>query len=292
MTIEFLANSEWGPSLGRGLTRWLSRQAAYRLAEILADAVVARRGSRQVRAVRSNLAVVRGCEQSDPTLDAGVRSVFRNAARGYVDLFRAIDAGPEALVRACRWDPAVEECLKRVRKRGKGAILVAPHTAGFDIGLLTIAGHGVSVQGLAIANPRSGYRAQNHLRMQYGLEITPISMASLRAAIRRLRSGGIVLTGVDRPMGDGVPVTFFGRRTVLPVGHVRLAQETGAPLVFVASRIVGEGEYLAFGGDVLMPDLPPTKAGLMDLAQEIVARMETVISQRPEEWLMFFPVWP
>jgi KDO2-lipid IV(A) lauroyltransferase len=101
----------------------------------------------------------------------------------------------------------------------------------------------------------------------------------------------MVLTGVDRPLGEGMPLTFFGRRAVLPVGHVRLAQETGAALVFAASRVLDEGRYLAFGGEVLLPDDGASKDGLRVLAQRVVASMEAVISERPTEWLMFFPVW-
>ena len=101
----------------------------------------------------------------------------------------------------------------------------------------------------------------------------------------------MVLTGVDRPLGEGLPLTFFGRRAVLPVGHVRLAQETGAALVFAASRILDRGRYLAFGGEVLLPEDGASKEGVRVLAQAVVDRMEAVITERPDEWLMFFPVW-
>jgi KDO2-lipid IV(A) lauroyltransferase len=291
MTVEFLANSEWGPGLGRGLTRRLSRGAANRLARWLADALVATPGSRQARAVRGNLAVVCGREASDPVIRDLTRRVFRNAAQSYVDLFRAMNGGHEALAQAFRWDPACESSLRVLREIGRGAIIVAPHTVGFDIGLLTLASHGMAVQALSIANPRGSYQVQNRMRLEYGIEITPISTGSLRSAIRRLRSGGFVLTGVDRPLGEGIPLTFFGREVRMSVGHVRLAQETGAPIVFVASRADGEGQYVAFGGDLLEAEQPPTKDGLRRLAQAVVSRMEAVISARPDEWLMFYPLW-
>jgi len=291
MTIELIAHSVWGPHLGRGIARWLPRGTAYRLADGLADLVAARRRSVQVKAVRQNLATVRGREESDSRLEKDVRNVFRNAARGYVDLFRAMARGPHALAEACIWDPSLERGLKAAQDRGNGVILIAPHTCGFDIGMLTLAEHGLSVQALSIARPKGSYRSQNQLRERYGLEVTPIAIGSLRAAVRRLRAGGMVLTGVDRPLGEGLPLTFFGRRAVLPVGHVRLAQETGAALVFAASRILDRGRYLAFGGEVLLTEDGAAKEGVRVLAQAVVDRMEAVITERPDEWLMFFPVW-
>ena len=291
MTVEFLANSELGPVLGRGLTRWLPGRAANRLARGRADARLASPTSRQARAVRANLAVVCGREASDPVIGDLTRRVFRNAAQSYVELFRAMNGGHEALSQVFRWDPAFESSLRALREGGRGAIIVAPHTVGFDIGLLTLASHGMAVQALSIANPRGSYRVQNRMRLEYGIEITPISTGSLRAAIRRLRSGGLVLTGVDRPLGEGIPLTFFGREARMSVGHARLAQETGAPIVFVASRAAGEGRYVAFGGEALEAERPPTKDGLRRLAQAVVSRMEAVISARPDEWMMFYPRW-
>jgi lauroyl/myristoyl acyltransferase len=135
----------------------------------------------------------------------------------------------------------------------------------------------------------------NDLRRAHGIDITPISTATLRRAIRTLRAGGIVAIAADLPAraaADGAELTFFGRRTHLLVGHARLALCTGSQMVVGASVRVGRDAYRA--EMAVVPQLSPSGDRDRDQtawAQASVAMLERFIRQAPEQWLMPQPVW-
>ena len=99
-------------------------------------------------------------------------------------------------------------------------------------------------------------RATSHSRYCPGLPPRAATMCKTRSAARgasishrsacqpcarpcaRLRSGGLVSTGVDRPdpTSAGEPLTFFGQPAYLPTGHVRLALQANAPIAVAMVR--------------------------------------------------------
>jgi lauroyl/myristoyl acyltransferase len=125
------------------------------------------------------------------------------------------------------------------------------------------------------------------------LNVTPISTASLRQAYHRLKSGGFVLTGVDRPDTGGEELSFFGRPVVLPIGHARLAIRTGARLMVLAVQKALPDTYQVVGSDLIdLEESDGTRKDSCKLAQEVLDQIEHYIKQRPSEWMMFIPVWP
>ncbi len=293
MNLIDLANSVLGPLTGMLLARLLPARILYPLADRAAHATARRRGRPIVEAIRGNQAVVRGLAPGDPFLEAAAEAVLVHAARGYVDLFRALARGRQAMIDACTMLPELEQALERGRADGRGTVAVSAHLSCFDMLLLTLAARGYEVQGLSYAEPRGSYRVQNRLRRQSGLILTPISPASLRMAFGRLRRGGIVLTGVDRPEPKGEVLTFFGRPARLPVGHARLAIRTRARIVVGAMRSAGLGHYeAAHLGTVDPEEMGSSGRDPRAVSEAVLALLEAAIRARPEEWLMFFPVWP
>jgi KDO2-lipid IV(A) lauroyltransferase len=166
--------------------------------------------------------------------------------------------------------------------------------SNFDLLGLSMGVQGLPIQVLSLANPQAGFHLLNYLRATAGFEVTPITPESLRAAIRRLKSGGIVLTGVDRPIPeDRELVEFFGRPAYLPVGPVRLALMTGA-LVIMASCYYepDEGYGLKVTGPLEMIRTGDRKRDLMTNVRRVVDILEQHVRARPEQWMMFHPVWP
>lgn len=293
MNLVDLANSRLGPPLGILLARVLPGRTAYRLADSMAAATARRAELPVVHAVRSNQAVVRGLAYDHPELGLAVEQVLRNAARGYVDLFRAMAGGPEALVSSCEADDSLMTLLDRGLARGRGVIAVSAHMSCFDMFLLSLAARGYQAQALSYADPKGSYRVQNTLRRRYGLDLTPISPHALRSAMRWLRDGGLVLTGVDRPAPEGEELDFFGRKARLPIGHARLSIHTGAPILVGVVQSAGDHRYRVLGKALIDPKEEALERGdAVPLAQRAIAVLEDCIRGRPEEWLMFFPVWP
>ncbi|MGH2606731.1 MAG: hypothetical protein ACRDG5_09080, partial [Anaerolineales bacterium] len=210
------------PPLGLLAIRVLPPRVSYLLAESVMGAVAARRRSPLFRAVEANQSIVRGLTPGDPRLDRAVREVFLEAGRGYVDWFRSLALGPSALPGMVELSPVVQEVM-----RGRGAMLVGAHMNGFNLAMLRLSQDPSGVLALTLPDLSGTHGLENALRRRFGLAAFPISVAALRRALRMLQAGGKVLTAVDRPYPEGRPLTFFGRRARLPVGHVRLAARAG-----------------------------------------------------------------
>lgn len=220
MDIISIINSRLGPMLGLLLGRTLSREQAYRMADWIAGLVVARSELWLVKGVRANQAVVRGLPYDLPLLNQAVRDVISNAARGYADWYRAVSGGPEVVNSSVIIDESLEQAVYQSIEDKRGLVIVGAHMSSFNILLLALGLRGYPVQALSYARVQGSYHVDNALRLKFGLNLTPISFQSLRQAVLRLRDGGLVMTGIDRPDVGGELLTFFGRQAKLPVGHV------------------------------------------------------------------------
>jgi lauroyl/myristoyl acyltransferase len=294
MNLREIVYSRLGPSLGILLARLLNTEQAYALAGYIARRLAGQTDSRMVRAIRSNQATARGVAPDDPALDNAVLQVLRISAIAHADLFRNMARGVEAVKATSTLDEHLWDYLAAARREGTGLIAVGAHLVGFDSILLTLKSHGLDVQALSAAELRGAYRVQNFIRRRYGLDVTPVSYGSLRQALQNLKSGGIVLTGVDFPVPGGDPLRFLDRTTHLPTGHARLALATGAPvIVALPQKAALPGRYHV----QLLPPMHPERTGDQRLdtlifAQRILLLLQDPIRSRPDEWLMFNPLWP
>jgi len=245
--------------------------------------------------VHANLRQVVGPQVDEKTLHRLVRQTFRNNARNDYELWHLVGQGQEAIHAAVHVLPDAWTHAEQALQRGKGIIIVGTHTGNFDLGILALADQGLEIQVLGLAAPPAGgFDLMDQMRARAGVHLTSISVQSLRQAIKRLRAGGVVLTGVDRPVGDaGQWVEFFGRLAPLPTGHVRLALKTGAA-VLVA------GTYRDTHGRTMVRLSPPLEMIRTDDLDEdlqvnlrrVTSWLEEFIRARPEQWAMFVPVWP
>jgi lauroyl/myristoyl acyltransferase len=289
-----LATSRVGPFLGIMIGRLLPSGLASWLADRMAAWATYRPENHVVKAVKANQAAVRGWSLSDPRLNDVVVSVFKNAAHGYLSFFRGLARGRERLAAACHVDSQLVENIRLARSQGRGVFIVGPHMGNFDIALVALHKEHLDPLVLSYRNPHGSYVADNAIRQSYGVELTPISIRSLRDAFGRLKHGGLVLTLVDRPDSRGEPIEFFGRPARLPVGHARLALRAGALIQVGAALKDGDYGYRVAAGELIDPVRAPGEsegAAARRIAGRIARAMEPFIRRRPAEWLMFLPVW-
>lgn len=246
-----------------------------------------------VQAVRLNQWVIRGRISSSDELDQAARAVFRHAGRCLIDLYHNL-SDPVRIREFFRETPEIRGLVERSRKREKGAFLVTIHLSNFDLALLSLGQRGLDAQVLSYGEPTGGYQIQNQLRAQANLKITPINSQTLHEAIRRMRNGGTVITGIDRPIDrQNVRLSFFGRPALLPTGHVRMALAADVPVILAVSSMRPNGEYQLFISDPLpMQRLSDPKEEIRVNAEAILKIVEDYIRQNPEQWLMYYPVWP
>jgi lauroyl/myristoyl acyltransferase len=265
----------------------------YRLASFLADRISARRQWAMVKAVRANQWVVSEEKLSGKALDQQVRKTFRNTAHSIYDLHHDIEKGEQAL-KLSQEKNLLAELLRRPRFAERGLMVVGLHMSGFDF--MVQAGFMLGAQGLVLtlSDLPKGYKEQFEMRKQSGMELLPISKNALRKAVERLKQGGVVLTGMDRPMDSPtIHPRFFKRPSALPVGHIYLALKAHVPLIVTAVLRRPDNSYEILSSEPLeMVESGDRDEELLLNAETACRIAESYIRLAPEQWSMSFPVWP
>ncbi|HUV94676.1 MAG TPA: hypothetical protein VMX14_07610 [Anaerolineae bacterium] len=271
--------------LPRRLGYWVARKVSKRMSQ---------RRSQMFRTLRANLAHVVGSAIGDGDLDALAESALYHAGCTYVDMFRAtVDDYRSGCVQV-RVDPKEWALARQATLDERGTVVVGAHMSNFDLAAQWLAARGIEMQALSLTRPSSGTRVINWLRRRRGIVVTPIDVRSLRMALTRLRRGGVVLTGVDRPVSeDDEPILFFGAPARLPVGHVRLAMQTGSRVLVACCVQEPDGQYgVRFSAPLEMERTGDRVKDIGHNCRRVLAILEEMIRQAPDQWLMFAPVWP
>ncbi len=126
------------------------------------------------------------------------------------------------------------------------------------------------------------------------MNLVPTSIGTLRQAIRYLQQGGMVVTGIDRPIPQPeVRPRFFGRPAALPVHHVFLALKARVPLILAAATLQNDERYHVSASDPIeMDPHPDSEVALLRNAEKVLAKAEEFIRRCPQQWSVPLPVWP
>ncbi len=293
MRLQDFISSKPVTRLGLFIGQHMPRRMGYGLARVIAS-IITRREPEVYWTVRANLRQVVGPEVDDGALHEMARQVFFRAGQAYYDFFHAIGQPPEVLIEAVRGSGAIVEQIKSEMGRGRGVLLLGIHMSNFDLTAMAVGAHGLPIQMLSLADPQAGFHVLNRLRVMGGFEVTPITPGSLRAAIRRLKSGGVVVTGADRPIPqDRELIEFLGRPAYLPVGPVRMALMTRAAILVGGCHYDSdEGYVLEFTGPVEMVRTGDRRQDILTNTRRLAVIVEGYVRAHPEQWMMFHPFWP
>ena len=293
MALQDVINGLFGVSLAYGLAQAMPPRLGRWTAQRIGGAVGRLKKFSQVRAARANQWVVSSEKLTGADLDRVTRKVFRSTGRNLYDFYHHLHR-PESILKLVDFDPAFEECIQRSQEGRQNQLLVFPHCSNFDLVGRAAALKGIRYQVLSFPRPQSGYQWQNDVRNFMGVEITPISNESLHQAAERLRGGGSVLTGADRPLNEAkYRPFFFGRAANLPTGYVRLALREKAPVIVIACIARPDGRYRAWASQpVIMKARDDPQAEILRNAEAVLEVIEGLVRQEPWQWSMFYPVWP
>lgn len=180
-------------------------------------------------------------------------------------------------------------------REGRGLIVLTAHFGNWELlayahGLL---GFPVTVIHRAMRNPLVDrwllqWRARGGTR-------SIAKKAAAREALKVLRAGGILAIPADQNQrySFGVFVDFFGKPACTTTGPVRLAAHSGAMIVPVFLRRLGQSERHTV--EVLPPiELVNTgdPAGdLVENTQRCAKVIEAMIREYPEQWIWFHRRW-
>jgi KDO2-lipid IV(A) lauroyltransferase len=291
--IQGLIGSEIGLRLAGFLGRALPPRLGYSFADFIADRIASRRNSRIVRAVRANQWVVRGETLEGKALDRAVREAFRHTARSIFDLHRGLQ-NPEAAQASIELGPDAGFLLRRPEFDDRGLVVASLHLGNFDLVLHSLSMRGMKAMVLTIPDPRGGRRVEFESRKKAGAKLLPASIAGFRRALRHLRRGGIVATGIDRPIPrPEIRPVFFGRPASLPLHHIFLALKAMVPVMLIATIRQPDGMHRFLSSGPMEMDPHPDRGREMQRNAEKVLRIaEDFIRQAPAQWSESLPVWP
>jgi lauroyl/myristoyl acyltransferase len=297
MTLQKLITTEFGTKLWMALGRLLPPWAGYRLARLAVGIVSRCRNASIYRILHANQAGVLGPDTPEPILHDAVRRVFEHVGRTAYDLMHGLAGGAVRLREAVTLDAQAVAHLQRAIATGRGVMICGCHTSNFNLGFLALSLRDETPQIQVLAPPTmtGGFRVMHDLRASQKFLETPISLASLKAATLRLRSGGMVATGVDWPPAAAADerVPFFGRLAHLPTGHVRLALSAGAVLLPVACRWDADRGYRMMIAPHIELELTGDRThDIQHNVRRVLDVIERWIAERPEQWLMYYRVWP
>lgn len=293
INLQTLANSSFGTkaglAIGRGLPSWLGRPLARLAAEIIAR----QKYSGMVRALRTNLWVANDCRLNGKELDQLSLKAWRKHTRALWDFYHYMDR-PKKVLQMVDFSPEFQAVFDQAKEDTQPRLFVTVHTSNFELAGRALALRGLKFQILSYPQPPGGYQIQNQIRQESGIEMTPMSLEAYQKARERLRNGGTVLTGLDRPLAETRhKVQFFGRPSPLPVAYVQLALQTGAPIIVVACVTKPDGRYeLTCTPPVIPQPNNDRDRELVSCAEMALSHAEDIIRPQTSDWCMFYPIWP
>jgi len=293
MSIQKLINGPVGISLILTLGKILPKRCGLALADQIAAYLVKQKQLDLIGATRANQWVVSGCQLNAQELDHQTEKTIRNTARWLFDLYHHIH-DQDAILRKVTLSAKLSNLLMKRLGGDEGTILVAPHLSNFDLAGRAIVLQGYDIQALSYPRPHGGYQWQNKLRRDAGMNITPMSFESMRAAKARLKNGGGVVTGLDRPLAStNYQPIFFGYPAPVPTSYVRLALQTQSAVVVIAAHGLPEENYHVECSDPIYmePNEDPVREIEMN-AEKTLCEAEKFIKKYPTQWAMTYPVWP
>jgi lauroyl/myristoyl acyltransferase len=282
-------------AFGIGLVLWLAKIVppvlGYKLGTVLANIISSKKRSESVKAVRANQWIVSEKRKTAQELDQLAARVFRFSSRGIYDFYHTL-SNPQKTLNIVDLDEKIKYYFNENDQHN--AVFVAPHLSNFELVGRSLGLSGYHFQILSYPNPGGGYQWQNRIRTESGLEITPISVHSLQQARIRLQEGGSILTGLDRPVDDSrYRPEFFGYPSTAPVFYTRMALQAKVPVVIVTALPRENGGYrLKISDPIFMKSYADLHTEYLRNTEAVLRVAEEYIRSYPDQWLMFYPVWP
>lgn len=277
------------------LGKVLPRQFGLNLASLVGSLLGSFKRSPMVKAIRLNQWVIHQQSLTEEELDALPKIVFKSAAKCTFDYFYFLSR-PDQLHDVVDFSPEAKDAMARIRSN-EPTVVVCPHLSNFDLMGYVLALNDITIQVLSFPNPNASYKMQNHLRESLGIIITPMNLSAFRQARQRLRNGGSIITGLDRPLtgelSEKYNPVFFGYRTNLPVTYVRMAKEAHAPVFIMAATSQPDGRYRLEGSPPIWMDTKEDlETEILHNANKVLQQAEGLVLKYAQQWAMFYPVWP
>ncbi|MGM1061489.1 phosphatidylinositol mannoside acyltransferase [Saccharothrix sp. Mg75] len=280
--------ADLGYAAGWRLVRLLPEGAAVALFDRIADWTVRKGGPQQLRANLRRVVPRAGEAELDELVHASMRSYLRY----WREAFRLPSMDLDAVFAELDASITGVENLDAALAEGRGAVAALPHSGNWDMAGVWLVGHSGTFTTVAERlRPESLYRRFIEFRETLGFEVVPLTGGERNPAVvlaERLRDNRVVCLMADRDLtAGGVPVTFFGERTMMPAGPAHLAATTGAALLPVGVWFTEKGWTFRIHPSIRVPNTAGVAAATQSLADVFAAD----IAAHPADWHMMQPLW-
>ena len=295
MANQRFLNSKFSVRLSIMIGKYLPQKTGYRISYIIASFISLFPNLNINKSIRVNQYIVNGETNTRKELDQISKNILTHAGRCYYDYYHFYNR-PEKLDAVVPLTEPMKEFIKLSQNK-QGYMVVAPHLSNFDLVVSQMAYSGFRCNILSYPNPGSGYQLQNEIRTASGLDVTPLGDSSVEAKIiQYLKDGGMAATGIDRPVPGRKKrhyIKFFGKPSPLPVGYLTTALAADVPIIAVAAFMLPNGTYgFKHSGPIQLKKYQNKLDEIILNAETVLKKIEEFIKPAPEQWLMYYPVWP
>lgn len=296
MSTKAYLTKGWPTRLGYTIAKWSPPFLGYVITGILARLVVWIKPDFYWSSLDNYRHIYK--EKSTRELHRVVYKQMFNSIRCYYELFHNLGRGKKQVnkfVPPVKISPDTLRFITEAMDTGRGLLILGCHMANFDLGGIGLSHHvPVPIQALSLPSPPPGFEFFNELRATGHGIVTPINADTLREALKRLKNGGIVLTGVDRPIGTGdEPVIFFGDEAYLPTRYIKLALLTNCLTMTTSFLYDAEkkGYWILGNPPMEMERTSHREQDVKVNVARVLKQVEAFIKMDPAQWMMFLPVW-
>ncbi len=244
--------------------------------------------------VESNLSHVLDEPSDSARARRTARSIFQTNALNVATLLRTPHQSPRQLLETVHVTHGDWTILDEAQANAKGVIVLTAHLGSFDTMGSAISARGYPIAALTTKTTnRFTFEFISFLRAAHKVRLIEASSSGVREAIEWVRAGNVLCLLSDRDFFlNGEPVDFFGERTTLPVGAVRIARDTGAIIVPMFTIRLGRVNALMIEQPFSVDRTSDRADDLRIGMQRAIGALEGAIEIAPEQWVMFQRVWP
>ncbi|KWV50847.1 lipid A biosynthesis lauroyl acyltransferase [Bradyrhizobium macuxiense] len=237
-------------------------------------------------------------EKSPEEIETILTGVWHNLGRlgaEFAHLDRIWDHDPEHPDKPGRveFSGRSKELFDQLRDDGKPALFFAAHLGNWELPALAAVAHGLDATILfRRPNIEAADRAIQRIRaVKMGTMVAAGRDAPLKLA-QALQNGQHVAMLVDQYLTNGVPVTFFGRKTTANPTLARLRRQIDCPIHGTRIIRLPDGRYRGEVSEEVKPVFDASgQIDIQGTMQAVTDVVEGWIREYPDQWLWLHRRW-
>lgn len=223
-----------------------------------------------------------------------VAKTFTAYGRYYLDSFRLPSLDAETIDDGFQYNGF--QHITNALDAGNGCVLVLPHLGGWEWAAFWLTKiHGFSVTAVVEPlEPPELFEWFKSFRESLGMDVVSVGPDAGPAILDALAKNSVVCLLSDRIVADavGVPVDFFGERTLLPAGPAMVGLRTGVPILPVAVYFDGDRHFAEVRPSVSLVREGKFREDVQRVTQDLANELERFVRKAPEQWHVLQPGWP